>query len=174
MTYINEFDKTGDCGKDGERAEKNFERIFTARFGVKPIKATEYQNKVEHIDYFMQVKGHNASVDVKSWKHDAENFIIEFVSYGKLGWLYGKADYIAFETPDEQNFMMFKREELVMLVKRLCVVWFTQDRHEMLYRLYVRHKERNGVHYYDCITKLPRQEVCEMLNYWLLDKGKDE
>lgn len=167
MAYQNEFDKTGKSMKDGERAENNFIRLFEKRFGIKPVKATEYQNKHDHIDYFMQVKGHKASVDVKSWKGEKNLVPVEFISYGKLGWLYGKADYIAFETPDEKSFMMVKRQDLVCLVKRLCVVYFTNDRNEQLYRLYIRFKEKDGKKYYDCYTKIQRDDLLN-IKYWYL------
>ena len=117
MEYKNEFDKTGRSIKDGRRAEDNFVRIFTRRFSVAPIPATEKQNKQDHIDFFMEIPAkdgiHRATVDVKSWKRDNTYVWVEFVSYGKLGWLYGKADYIGFELPTEDGFVMVKRTALI-------------------------------------------------------------
>ena len=165
--YQNEFDKSGKSIADGERAENNFVRIFEIRFGVKPIKSTEYQNKHDHIDYFMEVKNHKASVDVKSWKGEQDLIPIEFITYGKLGWLYGKADYIAFEMPDEESFIMVKREDLVEFVKKVCIVYFTNSRFEQLYNIYVRWKEKDGKKTYDCYTKIPRSEILK-LNHWVL------
>lgn len=170
MGWKNEFDKTGRSIKDGERAQQNFVRIFTNRFGVAPIKSSDEEDKCDHIDYFMEIPArdgtHRASVDVKSWKHDQNNVWIEFVSYGKLGWLYGKADYIGFELPTQDGFIMVKREALVGLVARSCIAYFTRDKDKALFNMYVRWKGENFDRY-DCATLIPRKRLYE-IEHWIL------
>ncbi len=168
--YRNRHDKTGAASIDGERAAQNFERIFTKRFKVRPRKATERQDKEDHIDYFMEIPAkdgvHKATVDVKSWKHSQDYVYIEFVSYGKLGWLYGKADYIGFESPDMQSFMMVKRTDLIDLVCRKCICYFTRDRELFDYNLYIRVRPDDDT--YDCTTRVLRTDL-DQLEHWVLE-----
>lgn len=183
MVYRNEFDKDGKSQIDGERAENNFVRIFTERFGIAPIKASDYDNKVKHIDYYMKIPAkdgiHKASVDVKSWKHKEDCVDIEFITYGKLGWLYGEADFIGFETPDEQSFVMVDRKSLMEYVERHVNPHFTTDRLEREGNIYVRFKNKfkrrteNGEKQdedderYDCTTVIER-DILYSLRHWVL------
>lgn len=171
MEYRNEFDKSGKSIEDGSRAERNFERIFKAKFGVAPRHANKHQNRIEHIDFFMEIPAkdgtHRASVDVKSWKHDNEFVWVEFVSYGNLGWLYGKADFIGFELPSEDGFIMVKRTALVEFIKRNCQALFTRDKSQAKYNMYVRYKGENFDRY-DCVTLIPRERLYE-IEHWMLE-----
>lgn len=167
MMYVNQFDKGGKRGIDGDRAEKNFERIYKERFGVAPIRATKEENRKLHIDYHMSVKARHATVDVKSWKYEKDNVWVEFVSYGRLGWIYGGADYIGFETPDMENFIMVKREELEEYVRKKCSIIFVDNKEKAVYNLYVRVKENNGVMWFDCVTLIPRNDLYG-LSHWML------
>lgn len=170
MEYKNEFDTTGRSIKDGRRAEDNFVRIFTQRFGVAPIPATEKQNKQDHIDFFMEIPAkdgiHRATVDVKSWKRDNTYVWVEFVSYGKLGWLYGKADYIGFELPTEDGFIMVKRTALIEFIKRHCQVFYTRDKSQAEYNIYVRWKGKDFDRC-DSTTLIPRERLYE-IEHWVL------
>lgn len=168
MAYKNEFDKDGKSIEDGKRAENNFVRLFKKKFGVEPIKTPENQDKYDHIDYIMKIGSHEATVDVKSWKKNDKYVWVEFVSYGKLGWLYGKADYIAFENPDEQSFIVIDRKHLVAYVKCLCCVEFTNNKDEAVCKIYVRYKKDSNL--YDCATKIPREYLNNPeLKHWVLD-----
>ncbi len=168
--WRNDFDKSGKSSEDGERAQLNFERLFENRFGVKPIRATKKDDMYKHIDYYMEIMGkdrkHKASVDIKSWKHEKENVWIELVSYGKLGWLYGEADYIGFELPTLDGFIMVKRKELVKLVKKECFAYFTRDKKDVLYNMYIRWKGKDYERY-DCATLLPRS-LLYTIEHWIL------
>lgn len=165
MEYKNEYDKDGVDIADGKRAEANFSRLFKQRFGVDPIKSQKEYDKHNHIDFFMLVNGHQASVDVKSWKGEKDFVWVELVSYGKLGWLYGDADYIAFENPDEKGFTMVKRENLMYLIKCTCVPEFTTDVRDSAYRMYVRQKGVTGN--FDVVTKIARN-LLENTKPWTL------
>lgn len=165
--YVNQFDKGGIKSAEGNRAEQNFADLFKERFGVEPIKATADENRFLHIDYWMMVGNRKASVDVKSWKYEKDNVWVEFVSYGRLGWIYGGADYIGFETPDMENFIMVKREELEEYVRKKCSITFVDNKEKAVYNLYVRVKENNGVMWFDCVTLIPRNDLYG-LSHWML------
>ena len=171
QTYVNEFDKDKVDITDGKRAESNFVRLFKNKFGVEPLRATEFDDKHNHIDFYLIVKKgdttHKITTDIKSWKKEPEHVWVELVSYGKLGWLYGKADYIGFEMPDEKSFIMVKRVALVSLIKTACVAEFTNNKDEALFRLYVRYKGKDN-DMYDCITKIPRSMLLE-IEHWVLE-----
>lgn len=164
---MNQFDKGGKRGIDGDRAEKNFERIYKERFGVAPIRATKEENRKLHIDYHMSVKARHATVDVKSWKNEEENVWVEFVSWGNLGWVYGCADFIGFETPDMENFIMVRREDLEKHVCEVCRVNFTKDKTQAMYNLLLRFKEKDGKEWFDCVTMIPRADLYK-LPHWML------
>ena len=166
MTYVNEFDIDKVDITDGRRAEANFVALFKNKFGVEPIKSPDFVDKCNHIDFYMQVKNHRASVDVKSWKNDPDYVWIEFISYGRLGWLYGQADYIGFETPNEKNFIMVNRKKLIEFVMKNVIVDFITDKNLALYKLYIRFKGKDSEHY-DCITKIPRERLLE-IDHWIL------
>lgn len=172
MVYKNEHDVSGNSSIDGERAQENFVRIFERRFGLKPLKADVDDDIQRHIDYYMQIPAkdgmHTALVDVKSWKHDENNVWIEFISYGKLGWLYGEATFIGFELPDESGFIMVKRECLLKYMIENCRAYFTTDKKESVYNVYVRFKKsKEGNIYYDCVSLIPRSVLYD-LDHWIL------
>ena len=187
MVYQNKYDKTGTCAEDGKRAEKNFERLYQQRFGILPKKASSYDDKEKHIDYYMDLntsKGFGRfSVDVKSWKKCENGVFVEFVSYGKLGWIYGEADFIGFESPDMKSFKMVKRTALLDYVKEHCVVDFYSGRDIDFWRIHVRLKEteikdeetnvRIQIGLYDCITKIPRDDL-DLLDHWVLAEKEEQ
>lgn len=78
-------------------------------------KANGNQDKFQHIDYFVDGIG----VDVKSAKKfsDEGKFLIELVNVaGQRGWLFGKADVIAFQ--DKDGFIMVDRNKLYKTLQR--------------------------------------------------------
>lgn len=69
--------------------------------------------------------------------------------HGKPGWLYGMADYIAFET--DKSWLIVKRLTLVALIDdRLRVVITTEPE---LYKMYSRYGR------YDVLTILPTEDL---------------
>lgn len=88
-------------------------------------KANSYQDKREHWDYKLQKKDTTYLVDVKSIKRIDSNgelddslILIESKNVnGNPGWLFGKADYIAFQV--KEGFLMVEREKLYQLTRNL-------------------------------------------------------
>lgn len=133
----------------GKEVEANFAKLFD---NIR--KPTNKEDMIEHWDINIGVK-----VDVKGLKkilrteeHPNEDYHwIEIKGItGKLGWLYGQADYIAFETYD--YFIIVNRERLRQWVESKVVKEFTE--YPELYRLY-RREGRN-----DVLTIIKTLDLC--------------
>lgn len=109
----------------GDLAENLF--VTTAKKkGYQCTKSSAKSNMHKHIDYHLEKSGKSRSFDVKSRKRTNRNdknfnddwIWIEFKNVqGKKGWLYGDADYIAFER--ENSFLVVQREELAKLCEKM-------------------------------------------------------
>lgn len=104
--------------KMGLDAESKFEQIAEAK-GYQVSVTTTKENIYQHIDFKLQpkyFKNISYTVDVKSMKRmynilQTDKTVVEFKNVlGNAGWIYGKADLIAFQTPE--GFLIFDREEL--------------------------------------------------------------
>lgn len=115
------------CAENGAHSEDKFAEVLT-HFGYQVFDATEEENIKDHIDkYFITPEAiywgsfQQHSVDIKGIKdfNKCDNLskylsynILEYTNVnGDKGWLYGKADYIAFET--EYSFILVVRSELL-------------------------------------------------------------
>ena len=108
--------------KEGKSAEDEFSRLAKLRgFLVKPANGME---QFDHVDFHLTSEEEDglmtAMVDVKARKRKkrSDSYVqdewiwVEFKNVrGKDGWLYGLADFIAFET--EESFILSFRKELV-------------------------------------------------------------
>jgi hypothetical protein len=115
--------------EQGDTVEKYFEKICEKN-NIKTVEATKYQNIYEHIDYFMTIEDKIYSVDVKDErkKHRYDSDTAEKVIWleiknvnGNVGWLYGKADLIAFKHIDD--FILVKRVDLIILLEEKRLKW---------------------------------------------------
>ena len=102
--------------EDGKESENLFMFLFAKKNGIPCKPSTQKQNTVEHIDCFcgdwtFDVKGQRK----KKRKTDDfcdDQILLEIKGVtGFDGWLYGKAEYIAWETSD--SFLIFRRQDLV-------------------------------------------------------------
>jgi len=93
----------------------------------------------DHIDLYMTKK---VSVDVKSTKrvtdHQNDNYHwVEIKNvHGKNGWLYGKADFFAFETV--RYWILVSRKKLIKFVESNTIKEYVEDKKDAIYRLYTR------------------------------------
>lgn len=113
-------DKTNEMG---EIAEKNFFVICSKYPYIKLRNATKYEEIVYHYDYVLQIKLEDKfnyyRIEVKSMKskkrgkkQDPNIIFLEYKNIvGGIGWLYGNADYIAFE--QNEFFILFPRKDLL-------------------------------------------------------------
>jgi hypothetical protein len=141
----NRYDKK-DSLELGRKAESSFAKS-AIKHGWRVEPAPEDSNKNEHFDYIMSKDDRLLKVEVKSRKRmgrkdsnvQDENVWIELhgVRKNDQGWLYGKADLIAFEL--KNSFRIVRRTDLLDLVKKL-VDFNTrvETSKETLYKLYSR------------------------------------
>ncbi len=123
----------------GTDAEQRFVSIFTEH-GHKVTKSSRKQDMYEHWDFLIDGE-HKIEVKSrkKSRRHDTrmnDNIIyVEFRNVsGHSGWIYGNADFIAFEQPI--GFVIVRRTKLVLLVETL-IKHDWADR-PTLYKIYKR------------------------------------
>lgn len=98
--------------KEGNKSESRFVDACIEK-GYKVEKSTRQDDMHKHIDYYVKRNGRDTvGVDVKGGNHP--NVIwIEFKNVrGKDGWLYGQADWIAFDMAEASGFLMVLRKEL--------------------------------------------------------------
>ena len=141
----NRYDK-----KDSLELGQNAESLFAksaVKHGWLIEPAPADSNKNEHFDYIMSKDGRFLNVEVKSLKRmgrkdsevQDEHIWIELhgVRNDDQGWLYGKADLIAFEL--KNSFRIVRRTDLLDLVKKL-VDFNTkvENSRQALYKLYSR------------------------------------
>lgn len=131
--------------KSGYEAEARF--IQAARqHGYSVIKANRNQDMFQHIDFFISKGGKNYAVDVKAEKKfnrrnkntDNSEVWIELRNVrGNRGWLFGDADFIAFEHAG--HFLLSDRKKLIEIVNQLVDFKKTTDHsHSALYKIYSR------------------------------------
>lgn len=145
MGYRNAFDFNGQNQKSGELAENIFESLAKKR-GLKIKQATKSQ-QFSHIDFILtDKKDQNHFFDVKARKktsRTSSNYSddlvwIEFKNVsGNNGWIYGSADFIAFER--DSDFVITPRKLLADLCERIVNrTKKVEKSSEALYSLYTR------------------------------------
>jgi hypothetical protein len=141
----NRYDKK-DSLELGQKAESLFAKS-ALKHGWEVEPAPEDGNKNEHYDYIMRKDGRSLMVEVKSLKRmgrkdsevQDEHIWIELHGVRKddQGWLYGRADLIAFEL--KNSFRIVRRTDLLDLVKKLVDFNTKVEKSsQALYKLYSR------------------------------------
>lgn len=158
----NRFDKK-DSLELGEHAEQNF-ILSAVKLGWKISASSKAENIDDHWDYLVEKEDKQFKVEVKSAKridrHDLNAQLdyvwVEFQNVrGKVGWLFGKADIIAFEK--EATFIFVKRLDLLALVnKKVDLVAKVRDPKDALYKIYRRDGRK------DKLTLLPIKDIEEI------------
>jgi len=155
----NKFDKK-DSLEIGEHAEDMF--ILTAvKSGWKVSASTQTENIDEHWDFLIEKGEIQYKVEVKGRKRinrkdneEQNDFVwVELQNVrGKVGWLFGKADLIAFEKQD--SFIFVKQLDLLALVnKKVNLVAKVRDPKDALYKIYRREGRK------DKLTLLPFNDI---------------
>ena len=110
-------DRTGKASRMGARAESKFFHMAKA-MGIKAIESSKNENIRQHIDAWIMLGDQEISVDVKGpKKFSDEGYVgIELKNVnGSNGWLYGEADWIAFQVGNK--FHMIERGDLIDFVE---------------------------------------------------------
>jgi hypothetical protein len=124
------------CYEIGQRAEQRFAQLL-----IKPEFSTPEQDMEEHWDV-MDINGKRYDVKaMKKWRRndpeptDRMHYVELRNVHGELGWLYGEADYIVFET--RRYWIVVNRRSLMPYIEGL-----TENSEQSLkptvYRLYQR------------------------------------
>lgn len=99
-------------GSTGRVAEVRFVRA-AEHMGLHVTKSSSKEDINDHVDYWLAYNGNGKwGVDVKG-NNLPDEIWVEFMNVrGNDGWLYGKADIIAFDIPEEGGFSVVDREDL--------------------------------------------------------------
>jgi hypothetical protein len=141
----NRFDKK-DSLELGENAENLF-IVLAVKLGWKVSASSKDENIDEHWDYLIEKESDIFKVEVKSRKRinrkddglrsDLTWVEIHGVRPKDAGWLFGKADLIAFEK--EASFLIVKRRDLLTIVnKKVNLVAKVRTPQDALYKIYNR------------------------------------
>jgi hypothetical protein len=158
----NKFD-TKDSLELGEHAEHLF-IILAVKLGWKISASSKEENINEHWDYLIEKDDARFKVEVKSQKRiqrsegksQNEYIWVELRNVrGETGWLFGKADLIAFEK--ESSFILVKQLDLLAVVnKKVNLVAKVRDPKDALYKIYRRDGRK------DKLTLLPTSDIEEI------------
>lgn len=159
----NKFDKK-DSLELGEGAETLF-ILLAVRLGWKISASSQKENIDEHWDYLIEKDNAAFKVEVKSKKrvmrsdknpqHDLTWIELHGVRPKDTGWLFGKADLIAFEK--ETAFLIVKKTELLKIVnQKVNLVAKVKSPKDALYKIYKREGRK------DKLTLLPMKDIEEI------------
>lgn len=138
--------------QQGQNAEDRFVKV-SKQNGLYTEKSSKSADMFAHYDYFLLPNSSTPlflgiKVEVKSAKRmkrsdNNVNYDILYVEFrnvnGELGWLYGEADYVAFE--QSNGFLMIKRKNLVDIAENRVKMTFTNR--PTLYKSYKRFDRPN-------------------------------
>lgn len=156
----NKYDKK-DSLLLGNRAEKSFVQL-ARRLGWRVSPSSKRQNIDEHWDYQIERDSLSFKVEVKSLKRihredeqaQSELTLVELhgVRPRDTGWLFGKADLIAFEKHD--SFILVRKSDLLSVVNRkVDLVRKVREPTQALYKIYSRPGRK------DKLTLLPMKDI---------------
>ena len=147
--------------QQGRRAEVCFKGLAERR-GYTVIQTSAASNIREHIDFILarDDEPDKTAVDVKARKkvsrysdeYDDENVWIEFNNVrGNPGWLYGKADKIAFERAFD--FVLVDRESLKEYCEATVSPVVVKSTAEAIYKSFQREGRK------DVISRVPMKDI---------------
>lgn len=163
MAYVNQYDKGGNCSKEGHSAEDLFCEIAKSK-GFITESSTREDNMNKHIDYYLEGKDKTVSVDIKARKRTSrrdKKFNDEWIwlelknVQGRNGWVYGEADFIVFER--EGDFVLAPRKSLIKLINEQVRfdLGFVEKAFQAKYRIYQRKGRR------DQITQVKMEDILQ-------------
>jgi len=121
----------------GGVTEKRFTRT-AEMIGCKVEKTPKHIDRKSHIDFVLKYKDRKRNVDVKG-SNLPDEIWCEFKNVqGNPGWMYGEADIIAFEMPEEGGFSIVNREELVNWCEKNVEDVIVTDKKDAYLKKYTR------------------------------------
>ena len=116
----------------------------------------------DHIDYFVTRLQGTTSVDVKGGNHP-NTIWVEFKNVnGDAGWMYGKAEYIAFDMPEVGGFVMVRTNELRNLCEKIVEPVFG-TKQEATRKWYQREGRK------DIISRLELKDLQQLVSFKVLN-----
>ena len=160
MNSRNKFDRK-DSLELGARAEALFATL-AKKLGWKVTPSAKAQNIDEHWDFLIEKEGHAYKVEVKSRKRVSRDDAgtqsaltwveLHGVRPKDAGWLFGKADLIAFEK--ENSFLLVRKADLLAVVnKKVNLVAKVSEPRDAVYKIYKRTGRK------DKLTLLPMSDL---------------
>jgi hypothetical protein len=156
MATLNSQGKDADLSR-GQSAENRFTREALAR-GWRVRQANKQEEMHGHFDFVLSKENGDLKVEVKSQKSFpvlvngqwSQDFVlVEFAGItGEMGWLFGEAHVVAFETP--RGFLMADRAKLAKLATDLVErkpALRREDMHKRIYRRTGRLDEVSALSY---------------------------
>ena len=170
--------------KMGMDAEKSFEKILN-EYNISYSNATKTEEKTEHWDFKildnLKKNGKNETKDninLKKGKYEIKSakaksrgmekdyniIYIEFKSVGgNKGWIFGDADYIAFEVPE--GFLIFPRIKLLKYISCMYEFLSHSDKSGNIGTLYSRSNRK------DLVGIFPKQLLMIGVEHIILKKN---
>ena len=151
----------------GRVAEVRFIRA-AKELGFQVTKGTRKDDMHLHIDYWLAHSGDRTwGVDVKG-NNLPEEIWCEFKNVaGNPGWMYGGAEIIAFDMPEEGGFSVVQREELKDYCEKTVEDVFVSNKKDAYKKKYTR-KDRA-----DVITSLNLLDIRLLDSYRVWDYSKE-
>jgi hypothetical protein len=151
----------------GRVAEVRFIRA-AKQLGFQVTKGSRKDDMHLHIDYWLAHSGDSTwGVDVKG-NNLPDEIWCEFKNVaGNPGWMYGGAEIIAFDMPEEGGFSVVQREELKDYCEKTVEDVFVSNKKDAYKKKYTR-KDRA-----DVITKLNLLDIKLLDSYRVWDYSKE-
>lgn len=132
--------------------------IACTKLGYACTKSDKNTDMYDHIDFFIERPSGRTSVDVKG-KNTKDCIWVEFKNVlGNNGWLYGKAQYIAFDMPELGGFVMVGRKELADRCEQIVEKVFV-DKIDALRKFYQRENRM------DIISQIILKDISDLKSY---------
>lgn len=152
--YINKNDQLGESATIGKKAEDLFEEWLKKKH--RKYRPATLEEQYQHIDFVIHSDklNKNINIDVKGTKKksridfstNSQYVWIEFKNVrGNEGWLYGKADYIAFYDEENDKFYIVDRKELAEFCEKKCDNKVVTNPKEALYHKYTREGRKDVI-----------------------------
>jgi hypothetical protein len=147
--------------KEGMKTENLFIKACH-KIGYKTRTTSKEVDIKKHIDFYVdRPNGTTTSVDVKGGNHPHVIWV-EFRNVnGYKGWMYGEAEYIAFQMPELDGFCLVERTDLLQVCREIVIPQYT-DKHNAHRKLYQRKGRK------DVLTKLHLPDIKMCKTYKLI------
>lgn len=138
----------------GKQVELEFQELAFAKLNVPIVKSSDHDDMTKHVDFWIGGQGYDVKARRSIRRHEPaqdEYVYIELSNTrGNAGWLFGEADFIAFE---QEYFWIISPRKLLVEVIRKKLHHGSKVAAPAPYKIYTR-KNR-----YDRITLIPTKDI---------------